>query len=33
MVGLRLDGLLTAPARQPELAAAARWLAERPAPR
>jgi hypothetical protein len=28
-VGLRLDGLLTAPAHQPELAAAARWLAER----
>jgi hypothetical protein len=32
-VGLRLDGLLTAPAHQPELAAASRWLAERPATR
>jgi uncharacterized protein involved in outer membrane biogenesis len=33
VVGLRLDGLMTAPARQPELAAATRWLAERPATR
>jgi uncharacterized protein involved in outer membrane biogenesis len=33
VVGLRLDGLMTAPARQPELAAAARWLAERPTTR
>jgi hypothetical protein len=32
-VGLRLDGLLTAPAHQPELAAASRWLAERTAAR
>jgi hypothetical protein len=30
IVGLRLDGLLTAPSRQIELAAASRWLAERP---
>ncbi len=30
VVGLRLDGSLTAPSRQPELAAASRWLAERP---
>ena len=32
-VGLRLDGSLTAPAHQPELAAASRWLAERSATR
>jgi hypothetical protein len=32
-VGLRLDGLLAAPTHQPELAAASRWLAERPATR
>jgi hypothetical protein len=32
-VGLRLDGLFSAPIRQPELAAASRWLAERPATR
>ncbi len=32
-VGLRLDGLLTSPAHQPELAAASRWLAERTAAR
>ncbi len=31
-VGLRLGGLLTAPSRQPELAAAERWLAELPRP-
>ena len=30
-MGLRLDGSLTAPVRQLELAAASRWLAERPA--
>jgi hypothetical protein len=29
-VGLRLDGSLSDPAHQPELAAASRWLAERP---
>jgi hypothetical protein len=28
-VGVRLDGMLTSPAHQPELAAASRWLAER----
>jgi hypothetical protein len=32
-VGLRLDGLLTSPTHQPELAAASRWLAERTAAR
>ncbi len=31
VVGLRLDGFLNAPIRQPELAAASRWLAERQA--
>ncbi len=32
-VGLRLDGLMSAPSHQPELAAASRWLAERPTTR